>query len=135
MKKILLLTIAVLSSFTFFAQNAAETTTAKLKETYRLTDAQVKKMEQIQQNRLKNLSEVEKYKTTNPTMYLRKRQSISTGTNGSIERLLNKEQMVTYRQKQAEIRIARAKKETELKSSKTGDLEKQMILLELEDQF
>jgi hypothetical protein len=42
---------------------------------------------------------------------------------------------VTYRQKQAEIRIARAKKETELKSSKTGDLEKQMILLELEDQF
>lgn len=142
MKKIFLfLSLCTLSTFVF-AQNTvtssvdiAKETTAKLKETYRLTDAQTTKMEAIQTQKQQNLSEIEKYKNTNEVLYVRKREAISLGTNASIERMLDKEQIKTLRAKQGAIRLARAKKTEEFRNSKASELQKRILLLELEDQF
>lgn len=142
MKKIFLfLSLCTLSTFVF-AQNTvtssvdiAKETTAKLKETYRLTDAQTTKMEAIQAQKQQNLSEIEKYKNTNEVLYVRKREAISVGTNASIERMLDKEQIKTLRAKQGAVRLARAKKTEEFRNSKASDLQKKLILLELEEQF
>ena len=117
------------------AKNPAKEATAKLKETYLLDAVQVAKMEAIQVQKQKNLDEIEKYKNTNSALYVRKRQAISTGTNGSVERILNKEQMKTFRMQQSAIRLARAKKTEEFRTSKASELQKQIILLELEEQF
>ena len=117
------------------AKNPAQEATAKLKETYLLDVAQVAKMEAIQAQKQKNLDEIEKYKNTNSALYVRKRQAISTGTNGSVERILNKEQMKTFRMQQGAVRLARAKKTEEFRTSKASELQKQIILLELEEQF
>ncbi len=142
MKKIFLfLSLCTLSTF-IFAQNTvtssvdiAKETTAKLKETYRLTDAQTTKMEAIQTQKQQNLSEIEKYKNTNEVLYVRKREAISVGTNASIERMLDKEQIKTLRAKQGAVRLARAKKTEEFRNSKVSELQKKILLLELEDQF
>ncbi len=140
MKKIyLFLSLCSISVFTY-AQNTAtpsvdiaKETTAKLKETYRLNDLQTTKMEAIQVQKQQNLSEIEKYKNTNEVLYVRKREAISLGTNASIERMLDKEQIKTLRAKQGAIRLARAKKTEELRNSKASELQKKIILLELED--
>ena len=142
MKKIFLFLSFSLMGIVIFAQNTeavaknpAQEATAKLKETYRLDAAQAAKMETIQVQKQKNLDETEKYKNTNEALYVRKRQAISTGTNASIERMLNKEQMKTFRMQQSAIRLARAKKTEEFRTSKASELQKQIILLELEAQF
>jgi hypothetical protein len=140
MKKILLFLSLCTVSMLAFAQNTAissensvKDATAKLKETYRLNDSQTVKMEKIQAQKQQNLSEIEKYKNTNEVLYVRKREAISLGTNASIERILDKEQLKTLRAKQGAVRLARAKKTEELKNSKASDLQKKIILLELED--
>ena len=142
MKKILLFSCFSLINMFIFAQNTeaiaknpAKEATAKLKETYRLTDLQTTKMETIQAQKQKNLSEIEKYKNTNEALYVRKRQAISVGTTASIERILDKDQTKSLREKQGALRLARAKKLEEFRSSKASELQKQMILLELEEQF
>ena len=117
------------------AKNPAKEATTKLKETFLLDAAQVAKMEAIQVQKQKNLDDIEKYKNTNEALYVRKRQAISTGTSGSIERVLNKEQMKIFRMQQGAIRLARAKKTEEFRTSKASELQKQIILLELEEQF
>jgi ABC-type protease/lipase transport system fused ATPase/permease subunit len=140
MKKILLFLSFCTVSIFAFAQNTETTSknsvkeaTAKLKETYRLNDAQTAKMETIQALKEQNLSEIEKYKNSNEVLYVRKREAISLGTNASIERMLDKEQIKTLRAQQGAVRLARAKKSEELKNSKASDLQKKIILLELED--
>jgi hypothetical protein len=140
MKKILLFLSLCTVSMLAFAQNTAissensvKDATAKLKETYRLNDSQTVKMEKIQAQKQQNLSEIEKYKNTNEVLYVHKREAISLGTNASIERILDKEQLKTLRAKQGAVRLARAKKTEELKNSKASDLQKKIILLELED--
>ena len=142
MKKILLFScFSLINMFVFaqkieeIAQNPAKEATAKLKETYHLTDSQTAQMETIQAQKQRNLSEIEKYKSTDEVLYVSKRQAISTGTSASIERMLDKEQTRILREKQGALRLARAKKSEEFRSSKASELQKQMILLELEEQF
>ncbi len=117
-----------------FAQTTS-TATEKYATLYHLDARQTIAMSKIQAQKEKNLSEVEQYKSTNPALYLRKRQSISAGMNASIERLLTKEQMMIHRQKQADLRMNRAKKMIEMKQSKASDMEKELLLLEMEEQF
>jgi hypothetical protein len=134
MKKITVFVFAIVFCFSLMAQNA-KTATASLVTAYKLNDKQALRMEKIQDNKVLNLSQIEKYKTSNPSLYLQKRQAISEGTESSVSRLLNKEQMLIFREKKAQIRLARAKKSEELRNSKINDLEKELTLLELEDQF
>lgn len=134
MKKIIVFVFAIAFCFSLMAQNA-KTATTVLVAAYQLNDKQALRMEKIQNNKVLNLSQIEKYKTTNPDLYLRKRQAISEGTEASISRLLNKEQMLIFREKKAQIRLARAKKSEELRNSNMNYIEKELMLLELEDQF
>jgi hypothetical protein len=134
MKKILFCLAILFGSLRGFAQTTP-TATEKYANFYHLDARQTVAMSKIQAQKEKNLSEVEQYKSTNPALYLRKRQSINSGMNASIERLLTKEQMMIHRKKQAEVRMNRAKKTSEMKNSNASEVEKELLLLELEEQF
>ncbi len=134
MKKIIIFVFAIAFCFSLMAQNAKTATIAAV-ATYKLNAKQELRMEKIQENKTLNLSQIEKYKTTNPVLYLQKRQAISEGTNASVSRLLNKEQMLVFKERKAKIRLARANKSEELRNAKISDIEKELALLELEDQF
>lgn len=95
------------------AQAATELLTTK----YTLTPEQAKQMYTIQLRKLRNLSEIESLKTSDPAKYNAKVASIQNGTTGSIKRLLNnKDQQKLFQQTQAEVRKMKAQKRKELAS-------------------
>ena len=54
------------------------------------------KMIQIEENKAKNLSEIAAYKTSDYSLYIRKRHSVADGAAGSVRLMLRKEQMPKY---------------------------------------
>ncbi len=89
--------------------------TEALTKKYALTADQAKQMYQIQVRKLRNQAEVEALRTTNPSLYQSKRQSLQKGTLASIRRLLHtKEQVQLYQKTQVEVRTLRAAKRKEL---------------------
>jgi hypothetical protein len=107
----------------------ARATTEQLKTKYNLSADQAKQMYTIQVRKLRNFSEIESLKTTNPAKYLAKVTSVQNGTLGSIKRLLNnKDQVQLFQKTQSEVRAAKAVKRKELYSK---GLEKKAIEAEL----
>ena len=121
-----LLLLALLHTLPLTAQSSQSTApsasqpeavagTEALTRKYALTADQAKQMYQIQVRKLRNQAEVATLQTTNPTLYQAKRQSLQSGTLGSIRRLLRtKEQAQLYQQTQADVRRLRAAKRKEL---------------------
>ena len=71
---------------------------------YQLEDNQVAEMQKIQARRLKNLADVESLRESDYPLFLRKRSAIRVGTEASLSRLLNDEQMKILTQQQIEHR-------------------------------
>jgi hypothetical protein len=82
-------------------EDIAAATTAAV-ELYQLEDSQLAEMQKIQARRLKNLADVESLRTSDYPLFLRKRSAIKAGTEASIKRLLNNEQMKILTQQQIE---------------------------------
>lgn len=86
-----------------------------LETKYGLNSDQTKKMRTIQARKLRNLAEIEVYKTGNPALYRAKLESIQKGTQNSIRRMLNtKEQQTIFQKTMAEQRRLRQAKREEL---------------------
>ncbi len=103
--------------FTLFFVNAlsaqsfnAQAATDKLASVYQLDDSQKAEMLTIQQRKARNLSEIAGLASTDKATYVQKLKAVQYGTDASIKRMLNKEQMEVYyeqvkikRQKDAEL--------------------------------
>lgn len=122
MKKIILFAFFLISgSVLMFAQNApsgndpARETTDQLVKLYNLDARQAQQMYQIQQNKFKNLAEIEPLKTSNPDLYAQKHSNVFIGADASIRQMLKAEQMPVFQQQMMEKRKKRADKLSQLK--------------------
>ena len=95
-----LLFMTTLQAQSFNAQNAAD----ELAKVYSLDDTQRAEMLLIQQRKSRNLAEIQGLKTSDNETYIKKLKAIRYGTDASIKRLLNQEQMEVYYQKSKERR-------------------------------
>ncbi len=106
--------------------------TEALTAKYTLTADQAKQMYQIQARKLRNATELQAIKTTNPALYHTKLEHLQTGTLASIMRILHtKEQVQVYRKTQAEVRTQRAAKRKELLLQNTPKEAVDAALLEI----
>jgi len=88
---------------------------AKLTAKYQLSADQSKTMYGIQIRKLRNLTQIEPLKQSDPSMYRGKMQSIQKGTLNSIERLLNTQaQKDIFQQNKVAVRTQQAEKRKEL---------------------
>lgn len=95
----------------------AREATGPLVAKYGLNADQTQKMQKIQARKLRNLAEIEAFKTGNPALYRVKLESIQKGTQNSIRRLLNTEgQQTIFRKTMAEQRRLRQAKREELRA-------------------
>ncbi len=113
MKKLLFSAFMLCFALSTFAQSAGAKSTASedtqlLVKMFNLDAKQSQQMLVIQQRKYRNLAEIESLKTSNPDVYAKKIQAIDYGTDASVRRLLNKEQMRLYRNNQAAERKKRA---------------------------
>lgn len=93
----------------------AREATGPLVSKYGLNMEQTQKMQSIQARKLRNLADIETYKTSNAALYRAKLESIQKGTQNSIRRMLNtKEQQTIFQKTMAEQRKLRQAKREEL---------------------
>lgn len=129
MKKILLSLFTLFLAFNVFAQNQNPSalnqtqTVEKYRTMFKLNEEQGREMEKIVARRVRNLGEIQKFKTENPAKFLKKRKSIDMGMNNSIRMILNAEQLKVYREQQIELRRKRAYKENEMRKNNASQKE------------
>jgi hypothetical protein len=114
-------------------QPSAQEMTDKLTAKYNLTTQQQAEMLTIQERKLRNFSEIEGLKKTDPTKHIEKMRALKSGTDASIERLLNEEQLVVFRQEKAEFRKQKSTVYSELKSSGASQMQIDYKISELEE--
>ncbi len=119
MKKIFLSFFALALTISVFAQanTEAQTVTNELIKEYGLDNQQAAQMLVIQERKVRNMAEIESLKNSDTKKYRHKKRSIKQGTDASIRRVLNEEQMKIYQQKRLEWRKERAEKIAALKDS------------------
>ncbi len=118
MKKILLCFFLSAVGISLSAQSNNEVTeaVASMTSLYNLDAQQVEKMHVIQERRFKNLAEIAHMENSDRNKYLQKLSAIRQGTDASVRMMLNKVQMETFKQKQADRRIAESEIIKELKA-------------------
>lgn len=95
------------------AREAAERLVVK----YGLNAEQAQKMYAIQSRKLRNLAEIEPFKTDNPALYRAKLESVQRGTQASIRRMLTgPAQLELFQKTQGEQRKLRQAKRQELRA-------------------
>lgn len=111
MKKFLTAIIALFFVTAIQAQSFNTTdATTELTKIYNLDAQQQDEMAVIQERKARNLAEIQTLKTSDYDTYIKKLKSLQFGTDASIKRILNKEQIeVFYKQNQI-----RRKKEADL---------------------
>lgn len=114
-------------------QPTAQEMTDKLTEKYNLTTQQQAEMLTIQERKLRNFTEIEGLKKTDPTKHIEKMRALKLGIDASIERLLNEEQLVVFRQEKAEFRKQKSTVYSELKSSGASQMQIDYKISELEE--
>jgi hypothetical protein len=123
MKKLTFLVLFLsLAQFTFAQQNGSIREEAKkisdqLVKHYGLNAQQEVKMLAIQERKLQNEQDFAFYKNTDLKMFYEKKRANQDGTKFSIERLLNKDQMLIYKKDQENQRLKRIAKIKELQSA------------------
>ena len=111
------------------AQQMAE----KLTEKYNLTEQQQADMVTIQERKFRNFAEIEGLRKIDPTKYIEKMRALKIGIDGSIERLLNEEQMVVFRQEKAAFRKQKSIVYSELKANGASQMQIDYKISELEE--
>ncbi|MEZ4955926.1 MAG: hypothetical protein R2825_20375 [Saprospiraceae bacterium] len=114
-------------------QPSAQEMTDKLTAKYNLTTQQQAEMLTIQERKLRNFSEIEGLKKTDPTKHIEKMRALKLGIDASIERLLNEEQLVVFHQEKAEFRKQKSTVYSELKSSGASQMQIDYKICELEE--
>lgn len=87
---------------------AIEQETSKLVTLYQLDKKQAKEMKVIQERKFNNLEQIASLKTSNNELYTQKRIAIDKGTDASIRKMLNKDQMAIYNSQKLEQRKEQA---------------------------
>ena len=114
-------------------QPTAQSLTDKMAEKYQLTDQQKTEMLTIQERLLRNLSEIEGLKKTDPTQHIEKMRALKMGTDSSIERLLTKDQLTIFRQEKAEFRKQKSTLYSDLKAKGASQMQIDYKISELEE--
>ena len=116
------------------ANNPAQQATEKMTQLYGLNSVQQAEMLKIQARKYRNLADVETLKATDPSEYILKIRTIQSGNNLSIERLLDDEQIKTFRQQQHQLREKKAIAYKQLKTNGASqqEIDKAMIAYDLE---
>ncbi|MCC6723391.1 MAG: hypothetical protein IT258_02695 [Saprospiraceae bacterium] len=112
----------------------AREATEKLTKTYSLSPEQQAEMYKIQERKLRNLSEVESLKASDPSTYIAKIRSIQKGHHLSLERLLNADQIKIFRDEQHDLRMRKSTAYKELSSSGASqqEIDRKMIDFDIE---
>jgi len=136
MKKLVLLLPLMVFAIYSYGQSISKATitaaTDAAAEIYQLNEKQVPKMQQIQERRLKNLSEIEPLRSTNYELYLQKKNAVRLGTQASIKRLLNEAQMPILKEQMLERRKRESKLIQDMKMEGASREEMQLAIWELE---
>ena len=111
----------------------AQQMTDKLTEKYTLTQQQQAEMLTIQERKFRNLAEIEGLRKTDPTKHIEKMRALKIGIDGSVERLLDKNQMVIFQQEKADFRKQKSVVYSELKSSGASQMQIEYKISELEE--
>jgi hypothetical protein len=113
-------------------ETAAREATDRLVTKYHLDADQAKQMYTIQKRKLRNAAEIAPLKTSNPTLYRAKVQSMQKGTLASIRRTLHaKEQVDVYQKTQVDVRIQQSNKRKELMLQQASKEEIETALLDI----
>lgn len=132
-KKFLTAIVALLFVTAMQAQSFnAQKTANELASAYSLDDAQKTEMLIIQQRKARNLTEIQSLKSTDRPTYIKKLKAIRYGTDASIKRLLNKEQMEVFFAKSKERRQKEADVMSEMKAAGATQEEIQEALAQID---
>jgi hypothetical protein len=114
------------------ATKPAQTATDKLSQFYGLDDKQQAEMLKIQEQKFRNLAEIEPIKHTDITLYIQKVRALQFGTEKSIERILTEDQHKLLRQRQISLREEKALAYKELKTADATQQEIDQKMMELD---
>jgi len=110
----------------------ARAATEQLVAKYKLNADQAKQMYTIQARKLRNMAAIESIKTTDPALYLAKKQSVQDGARISIRRILNtKEQVDLFEKTKVETRTRQAEKRKEMMQAGASKQEIEAAVLDL----
>ena len=101
----------------------AQEMTDQLTEKYQLTKKQQVEMLTIQDRKYRNFAEIEGLRESDPPQFIEKMRALKMGTDGSIQRLLNEDQLVIFQQEKAEFRKLKSSVYSELKSSGASQMQ------------
>ncbi len=128
--------LSLLFSVTLSAQDSpgpeAVRAVEEMDARYQLSEEQEAEALVIQERRLRNLAEIEYLKEQDRKLYLRKKDAIRQGTEASVQRMLNKEQLPILKQAFAERRMRVAELVQKMKEEGASQEEIQMAVWELE---
>lgn len=136
MKNLILSLVCLLATVVVFGQSEispAQQLTDKLSEKYKLTKKQQADMLVVQERNLRNLSEIEDLKQTNPAKHIEKMRALKIGMDGSIEKILNEEQRPLFHQDKAAFRKQKSILYSELKSKGASQNQIEFKIAELEE--
>ena len=123
-----LLFVTAMQAQSFNAQQAAN----ELASAYSLDEAQKTEMVTIQERKARNLTEIQSLKSTDRATYIKKLKAIRYGTDASIKRLLNKDQMEVFFAKSKERRQKEADVMSEMKAAGATQEEIQEALAQID---
>lgn len=106
--------------------------TDELVALYHLDATQTKDVYEIQERRLINLVEIEKVKTTDYPLYLRKCRAVRIATENALKKILTEAQLQIYYAQVAERHKREALKMKELKRKGADQAQLELGLLEIE---
>ncbi|HMO40445.1 MAG TPA: hypothetical protein PKC76_14510 [Saprospiraceae bacterium] len=106
--------------------------TDEVTKLYRLSPEQQQQVREIQEWRLRNMTEIEAIRSSDYPAYLDKRRSVRMGAEQSIKRLLNESQLVIFEQQMAERRQRELDLMRSMKRQGVTPEKIQLALLEIE---
>ena len=108
--------------------------TVQLTEKYQLSAEQVEQMQVIQQRKIKNFADIQSLMESDPEKYQAKMKSIHFGTNNSIRKMLNRDQLKIYQQMEIDKRKKKADRISKMKESGASmdEIKKAMIQQDFE---
>ncbi len=140
MKKLGLTTLLLLFLASMsFAQSTAnqsrqvDKATQALAQQYNLDAEQQAEVRRLQEYKFDNLQELETIKTSQPELYLRKRNVVFKQTRMALRNLLNVQQRTTFDAEQADLKRQQEALLREKRAAGASKVEIQGLLLELED--
>lgn len=138
MKNVFLLISFVIFSLSAVAQKQtpyheeAKKLTAPLVAKYKLNHDQELTMIKIQERKLNNTANIQVYRQNDEMMYYKKKKSIQQGTDFSITRMLNPDQLKIYKKERADLRLRRANQSKLLKEKGVTGFELEKALIDIE---